>query len=281
MLNDIFTGKVLITGGTSGLGLELVKLFLRSGYYVITTGRHHIEIPGFDEKYKVIVVDFSDLVKVAEFAKKICSIHCFDIVVNNAGVFSPPRFIKTVNGLEYSFQVNFIAHLLLNEVILSTNDEGRVLRIASVTSPVHRLAGNKLSALKNEEGYSVLKAYSSSKLYLTFLKEVLENRFPDLNFKCISFDPGTFSSGIYRNQKKWFRIMYIIAAPFMKSPTGVARRLFDILVKEEIIDGAIYGSGTKIGFAPDVDQEVKSDFFNACNVIVKPFLNLARAEKHV
>ncbi len=31
--------KVLVTGGTSGLGLRLVKLFLKKGYEVVATGR--------------------------------------------------------------------------------------------------------------------------------------------------------------------------------------------------------------------------------------------------
>jgi len=39
MKNEFIAGKVLITGGTSGLGLELVKQFLRKGYSVVTKGR--------------------------------------------------------------------------------------------------------------------------------------------------------------------------------------------------------------------------------------------------
>ncbi len=37
-LSDLRT--VLITGGTSGLGLELVKLYLDKGFEVVATGRN-------------------------------------------------------------------------------------------------------------------------------------------------------------------------------------------------------------------------------------------------
>lgn len=40
MLNtSSHTKKILITGGTSGLGLELANCFLKKGYEVVTTGR--------------------------------------------------------------------------------------------------------------------------------------------------------------------------------------------------------------------------------------------------
>ena len=35
---------ILVTGGTSGLGLELVRIFLKKGYSVVTTGRQQINM---------------------------------------------------------------------------------------------------------------------------------------------------------------------------------------------------------------------------------------------
>ena len=55
-----------------------------------------------------------------------------------------------------------------------------------------------------------------------------------MNLNCFSFDPGTFSSGIYRMQKRWFREMYRIAAPFMRSPVKVAKGLAELLLEDNI-----------------------------------------------
>jgi uncharacterized oxidoreductase len=41
---SFWQGKcILVTGGTSGLGLELVRFFLSNGCKVITTGRNHVK----------------------------------------------------------------------------------------------------------------------------------------------------------------------------------------------------------------------------------------------
>ena len=78
--------NILITGGTSGLGLELVRLFLDKGFNVITTGRSNIVIPGFEERLKLYIVDFADLKQVASVTKEICNNHSVDYIINNAGI---------------------------------------------------------------------------------------------------------------------------------------------------------------------------------------------------
>ncbi|MCK7521451.1 MAG: SDR family NAD(P)-dependent oxidoreductase [Ignavibacteriales bacterium] len=47
MDKDIKT--VLVTGGTSGLGKELVKSFLNRGFQVVATGRQQVQFPGFEK----------------------------------------------------------------------------------------------------------------------------------------------------------------------------------------------------------------------------------------
>lgn len=74
--------NVLITGGTSGLGLELVKLFLKNGYTVIATGRQLLNLPGYEDKFKLFRIDFSDMNQVAVITKKICETYDFNFVIN-------------------------------------------------------------------------------------------------------------------------------------------------------------------------------------------------------
>jgi len=264
--------SVLITGGTSGLGLELVKLFLKNNYNVVATGRQFIELSGFEDSFKLIQVDFNDMNKISDALYDILASYRLDIVINNAGVLSPPDYRLTTNGLEYSFQVNFLSHLLINEIILRKTGKADAIKIATVTSPVYRLADSDLTIHNNPDNYRAVRAYSSSKLYLTLMCEMLQSKFPDTDLHCFSFDPGTFSSGVYRMQKSWFSFLYRIAAPFMRSPEKVAEILFLLLTDAETENGMIYDLRKSVSPVRVVDKRKKEEFRLLCYGLTDPYI---------
>lgn len=179
-----------------------------------------------------------------------------------------------MDGLEYTFQVNYLSHLLINEVILRDIKGDRPVKIATVTSPVFRLADTDLNIQAGAKAYSAMKSYSSSKLYLTLMSEFLPLRYSNLNLCSFSFDPGTFSSGIYRMQKEWFRDVYRIASVFMRSPAKVANVLKDLLIREDAENGMIYYKTKHSRPVPVIDQKKKDGFINASYDLIDPFLNL-------
>jgi NAD(P)-dependent dehydrogenase (short-subunit alcohol dehydrogenase family) len=263
---------VLITGGTSGLGLELVRIFLNKGFNVVTTGRQKINFDGFEDRFSLYNVDFSDLRQVALVTSRICREHSVSIIVNNAGILSPPEYIETIDGLESSFQINFLAHLLINNIILAGIIDGRLIRIASVTSPLYRFADINPDFRSGSAGYRASRSYSSSKLYLAMMCQMLAYRCRELNLHCFSYDPGTFSSGIYRIQKRWFRMMYRVAAPFMRSPVKVATALAELLLEDNFINGKIYDCRKRGRSIPEIDQFRKESFIESCYALIDPFL---------
>lgn len=254
---------VLITGGTSGLGLELVKLYLRKGFYVIATGRHPINLSGYTESFRYISIDFNDLQQVAVSTKKICDDFDIDILINNAGILSPPDYTLTKNGLEYTFQVNFLSHLLINETIIQLIDD-KSLIIAAVISPVYRLADNNTSFVIDSPDYKPFKAYSNSKLFMTLMCHYISEKYKNKSICCFSFDPGTFRSGIYRMQKRWFQALYGIAAPFMRSPAKVASVLADIIINDKLQNGAIYDLRKRVRQIPETDKLKTEAFWKSC-----------------
>jgi NAD(P)-dependent dehydrogenase (short-subunit alcohol dehydrogenase family) len=264
--------KILITGGTSGLGLQLVHRFLEAGYFVVSTGRQPVNLHRFGERYAFYRIDFSDLKQVAAETRKICKDHSFSLIVNNAGILSPPGYTETSDGLEYTFQINFLSHLLINEIFLSCSNNDNILRIAAVTSPVYRFASIRPLVSGSAE-YNPIRSYSSSKLYMTLMPEFLSSRHGLMNPECFSFDPGTFSSGIYRMQNEWFRVMYRIAAPFMRSPVKIAKVLADIMLNTDIEHGSIYDSSYRQKSPPAIDKEEKAVFIESCYKLIDPFLN--------
>ena len=267
------TGKVLITGGTSGLGLEMAKYFLEKGLEVVATGRKNVTMPYYGDRFSLLITDFSNLKQTSDSLKELCRIHRFDIVINNAGVLSPPGFMLTGDGLEYTFQVNFLSHLMMNEIILRNSEPGNPLLIAAIVSPVYRIAENEMRIPNRGEDYRPLKAYSNSKLYLALMCSYLPQIYPSHDLQCIGFDPGVFSSGIYRMQKEWFRFLYRIAAPFMRKPGRIACRFGELTEREDLVNGAVYKSGKLKGSLPVVDFQTVSSFWQQCIKIIEPFLD--------
>ncbi len=264
MHNSGLTGKkVLVTGGTSGLGSELVRTLLGKGCYVVATGRRTGDFSHDNLRY--VVVDFCNLSSVALIMDRIMDEEgVFDIVINNAGVLSPPEFIKTSDGFEYSFQVNFLAHLLVNEIILKKTGLQRNILIVAVTSPVYRIVSRDLIVMTERDVYKPFRAYSLSKLYMALMCQYLPERFRNRDLTCIGFDPGVFSSGIYRMQNAPFRFLYHIAAPFMKKPGALAGCLSEMIENNSLRSGNVYDCRKKERSIPDVEYTVRDLFWKDC-----------------
>jgi retinol dehydrogenase-12 len=274
--NPSGTRTILITGGTSGLGKELVKQFLNMGYLVVATGRQSFEIKGFEDKLKLVHVDFNNLQQTATVFRQICEKYRFDVIINNAGVLSPPRFTTTTDGLEYTFQVNFLSHLLINEIILNNHKTDDPVIIAAITSPVYKLVRRDIGFQKDDKNYISFKTYSESKLYLALMSKYLPAKYADLNLTCISFDPGVFSSGIFRMQAPLFRVLYRIAAPFMRSPEKVANVLSLLIQGNEITNGSIYDIKTRKKLFPEIDSLAEDRFWNDCSNLLRQYLDPER-----
>jgi NAD(P)-dependent dehydrogenase (short-subunit alcohol dehydrogenase family) len=263
---------VLITGGTSGFGLELARILLNRGCMVVVTGRNKLSLQATEHRFSFFRVDFSNLEESAEVFRKICKFYCFDLIVDNAGVLSPPDFVLTADNFEYTFQVNFLAHLLLNEIAIRSCSPDHALTVVIVTSPVYKVAEKDLISRPSKDEYKAFKAYSKSKLYLALMCKFLPTRFKNPLLNCIGFNPGIFSSGIYRTQKLWFRSAYRIAAPFMKSPVKVANRLAEILENNNLVNGSIYNLRKRPEAVPAIDRTIYDLFWKDCYRHLERFL---------
>ncbi len=262
---------ILVTGGTSGLGLEIVKIFLDRGYYVVATGRQSIDMPGYEKMFRLYQVDFNDLQQTADIVKKICDNHNIDLIINNAGMISPPVFTTTKNGFESTFQVNFLAHLLLNDIIIRRFGNDRPLKIAAVSSMVYKIGNYESGLTRQSDNYNPLRSYSDSKLLLALMCKLMGKKYRNVDLKCFSFDPGIFSSSIFRMQNPFLRFLYKIAAPFMRKPSSVAAIIADILIDSQFSCGAVYNLRKKIKPLKNINIGSVEDFIERCHRIIITF----------
>ncbi len=264
--------EILITGGTSGLGLELVKVFLIKGYFVTATGRDSSKLPEGYDNLEFAHADFGDLRKTATDIKDLCKTHDFDYVINNAGILSPPDYTLSNDGIEITFQINFLAHLLVDEIIMKSRTNKTPLRFFSVTSPVYRLTSSKLIINGEEKDYKPVSVYSESKLLLVLMSGYLKGKYLNEPFSFVCFDPGIFGSGIFRTQSPVFKFLYKIAVPFMKKPSAIASDFFRLIENNSLVNGAVYNSKQKTRILPEINGDLLSSFWNRIYDLIAQYI---------
>ena len=130
--------RILITGGTKGIGLETVKQLMDKGHKIIVIGRDFSEFPYQNsEQIKTIVFDVS---KVEEIPGLIADIGEVDVLINNAGIAKAVSFLEyTTEQKEHILRVNLEAPVtFIREVskYFLKKGEGRVVNVASQAAQV-------------------------------------------------------------------------------------------------------------------------------------------------
>ncbi|MGW1727496.1 SDR family NAD(P)-dependent oxidoreductase [Streptomyces sp. NPDC002306] len=170
---------VLVTGATSGIGLETARQLAERGATVLLHGRtaeearaaadRLIAMAGIDDaRLLPVAADFTRLDEVEALADRVVAEHPhLDVLVNNAGIAAPEQHTVTTDGNEIAFQVNFLAHYLLTCLLESalTSDPGG--RVVNVSSSLHRTANIQWSDPNRVRHYSRLAVYAQSRLALT------------------------------------------------------------------------------------------------------------------
>ncbi|KAK9481558.1 hypothetical protein V1527DRAFT_486490 [Lipomyces starkeyi] len=129
------TGKVfLVTGGSSGVGLELCRILYHRGGRVIVAGRSEQAYndavtnikanPAKDLKdfpkgsLEFLKLDLSNLTTIKPAAQELLAkVNRLDIAWFNAGVMKPPAGTKTAQQYELQWGTNVVAHFLLNRFL--------------------------------------------------------------------------------------------------------------------------------------------------------------------
>jgi NAD(P)-dependent dehydrogenase (short-subunit alcohol dehydrogenase family) len=268
--------NILVTGGTSGLGLELARKFMSAGNKVWITGRNLRHNDAFGEDFHFLKTDFADLRSVSRTLSEVLEAGLrFDIVINNAGVLGPPSYIMTGDGFEYTFQVNYLAHLLVSELIAHFTDNDHHILFATVTSPVYKFV-KPVFRIPEREKYRSFRTYSESKYYLLLITKAVCSANPGKKITGFAFNPGIFNSGIYRTQAKWFHRLYKFASPVLKDPGKVADKFMGVLYKGNFPDSAIYKSVNSYSlFCGNCGAEHEI-FMNECRSFIAPYLPASR-----
>jgi NAD(P)-dependent dehydrogenase (short-subunit alcohol dehydrogenase family) len=235
----------VITGGSDGIGLECASQVAAAdpGCRIVLVGRNprrtaaavgrlRAESPhGRTDALLCDLADLSAVHRLAEDLRHTCP--RVDVLVNNAGtVFS--RRTVTADGVEATFAVNHLAGFLLTELLLDRIVESAPARIVFTSSEAHYSGALDLEDLAFEHGYSIMRAYSRSKLANVLTARHLARRLGGTGVTVTSLHPGSVSTKIW-NGAPWFaRPVLAIAKRRMESPQVGGSRLAYLAASPEV-----------------------------------------------
>lgn len=183
--------RALVTGGSSGVGLEISRALAADGDEVVlpvrdrTRGEGAIAAIGDGvpaARVALCDLDLSRLTSVHACAAELCADgRTLDLVVLNAGIVllgDPARHV-TDDGFELHFQTNFLGHAALVRGLLPLlrASQSRVVVQSSLASAFF---GVRWDDLQFEGRYGALRAYGSSKTALGLFAGELARREPRL-----------------------------------------------------------------------------------------------------
>lgn len=199
------TGKnAVVTGGYSGIGLEVVRALEGAGVSVAVPARRpDVARKALDEaglKTSVAAMDLADLASVVGFAADYAGDHDrLDLLINNAGIMACPE-TRVGPGWEAQFACNHIGHFVLaNEVtpLLLQAEGARVVALSSV--------GHKRSAIIwddihfNTHDYEKWIAYGQSKTANALFAVELNRRLSGDGVNAFSVHPGGIMTPLQRH----------------------------------------------------------------------------------
>jgi retinol dehydrogenase-12/retinol dehydrogenase-13 len=232
------TGRIaLVTGGTDGVGRELVGQLATTGATVLLTARDRekgervrsetASVSGNDDLH-VVDLDLADLASVRRAAASVLAQwERLDLLILNAAHQAHGARTVTADGFESTFGVNHLAHALLVSLLEDRVRASAPSRIVVVASEAHRRAkrGLDFDDLNMASGrFRPTMAYNRSKLanilYARELARRLEGSGVDVN----AAHPGGVDTPMMRANfdHPVLRNLYPLVRPLFIAPDDAA-----------------------------------------------------------
>ncbi len=216
---------VLVTGATSGIGLEMARKLARMGARVVLGVRDPargaavaLEISRRGGDAEVLPIDLASFASIRDAAARFSASHAkLDVLVNNAGTAVARREL-TADGHERTWQTNFLGAFLLTRLLLPALRRAESPRVVNVGSDAHRTGRLDWENLELAKGYGGYRAYANTKLALSLFTRELARREPGVAVNVLH--PGAVATNIWRPLPAPAR--WLIAALLRSSESGAA-----------------------------------------------------------
>lgn len=181
------SGKfAIVTGANSGLGCGLAQRLAAAGADVVMAIRNKAkgEAAITEIRRKVPMgkltirnLDLSSLESVAALGEELdAEGRPIDILINNAGVMSPPQRQETRDGFELQFGANHLGHFALTGHLLPLLRAAKSPRVVTVSSIAATQRGLEFGDPNAERSYKPMRSYGVAKLAQLMFAVELDRR---------------------------------------------------------------------------------------------------------
>jgi len=180
-LPDLSGITAVVTGANAGIGFHTAKELAGHGASVVLACRNveaateaAAKMPGTTRVEKL---DLASQQSVRDFAERWDG--PLDLLVNNAGVMTPPKYRTTEDGHELMFGTNHLGHFALTGRLLPALLAADSPRVVTVASIAHHRGTDQVLEANPEEGYHPDRYYGNSKLANLLFARALHRRAGD------------------------------------------------------------------------------------------------------
>jgi len=207
---DLTGVRAVVTGASSGIGVETARSLARAGAEVTLAVRNTVagekaaedivKSTGSDSVH-VAALDLSDRAAVAGFVQ---SWHGpLQLLINNAGVITP-ALSRTAEGWELQFATNYLGHFALSlglrDALAAGVRERGEARIVSVSSTAHMRSPIVFDDIQFERrDYDPQAAYAQSKTATSLFAVEATRRWGADGIVANAVNPGGIATGLQRH----------------------------------------------------------------------------------
>ncbi|KAJ5546111.1 short-chain dehydrogenase [Penicillium frequentans] len=266
---DALADKViLITGCSSGLGIETARALYTTGATLYLTARDLVKAKSAlgeiiaSPRVHLLHLDLNSLASVRACANEFLSkSDILNILIANAGVMACPEG-RTADGFETQFGTNHLAHFLLfyllKSRLLSSSTPAFNSRVVILASSAHRVSSVHFDNLSLEGEYEPWKAYGQSKTANVWTANEIERRYGAQGLHAFSLHPGAIATELLRHvtdeqKADWNSTEFL--KNYWKSPEqGAATTVWGAVAKELEGTGGKYLDDCQIASPADPAQ---------------------------
>ena len=183
---DLSGRFAVVTGANSGLGLGLAKRLAGAGADAVLAVRSRVkgeaaiadirrEHPS--AKLTIRQLDLSSLKSVAALGDELAAEgRPIDLLINNAGVMTPPQRQETDDGFELQFGANHLGHFALTGHLLPLLRAAQAPRVVTVSSIAAGQRNLDFDDANAQHGYKPMRSYGMAKLAQLMFAVELDRR---------------------------------------------------------------------------------------------------------
>jgi NAD(P)-dependent dehydrogenase (short-subunit alcohol dehydrogenase family) len=211
--------KILVTGATSGIGIETARVLACAGATVYAMGRDEAKLRDVVKNInneleqqqqrsggsvEGVICDLNSLASVKRFGQQFLQENKpLNVLILNAGI-SNYKFARTIDGLEQVMGVNHIAQAYLTQLLmpkLIANAPSRIVVVSSLAHtgpPLNYQASDRMSSTVSnpKKDWSIIFCYQQSKLANVLFARALASRYKDKQVTAYSLHPGVINTNL-------------------------------------------------------------------------------------